>query len=113
MLQMRAVVVGADFQPVVDAAQHDVGGEDVGDRAVVELDVHHREIVDVVVVAADVALVAEARQPRDGVRPGGDRLGADRLAVARCGLRRASDTARRVSGWQPLPISTPPPQRAA
>ena len=42
-----------------------------------------REIVDVVVVAADVAFVAEAGQPRDGVRPGGDRLRADRLAVAR------------------------------
>ena len=82
----RAVVVRADFEPVVDAAQHDVGGEDVGHRAVVELDVHHREIVDVVVVAADVALVAEVGQPRDGVRPGGNRLRADRLAVAGAAL---------------------------
>ena len=72
-----------------------------------------REIVDVVVVAADVAFVAEAGQPRDGVGPGGHRLGADRLAVADSRPRPRFRYRAAVSGWQPLPISTPPPQRAA
>ena len=71
------------------------------------------EVVDVVVVAADVAFVAEVRQPGDGVRAGGDGLGADGPAVAGAALHAASDTSAAVSGWQPLPISTPPPQRAA
>ena len=76
------MVVCADLQPVVDAAKDDVGGEHGGDRAVFEFDMHHREVVDVVVVAADVSLVAEVFQARQRMSPGGDRLGTDRLAVA-------------------------------
>ena len=69
----RAVVVGDDLlDPVVDPPHHHVGGEDGGHRAVLEGDVHHREVLDVAVVAPDVPFVAEARQPRQG-RPCGPR----------------------------------------
>ncbi len=75
------MIVGAHLDPIVDAAQHDVGGKDVGHRAVVELDVHHGKVVDVVVVAADVTFVAKGRQTRNGVGPGGNRLRPDRFAA--------------------------------
>ena len=97
----RPMVVGADLEPVVDAAQHDVGGKDVGHRAVVELDVHHGEVVDVVVVAADVTFVAEGRQPGNGVGPGGNRLAAGSACRRGCGLRPASDTARPSADGSP------------
>ena len=86
MLQMVRWLLAQHLQPVVNAAQHDVGGEQVGNRAVVELHVHQREVVDVVVVAADMALVAKARQPSDGVGPGGNGLGTNRFAVAGAAL---------------------------
>ena len=78
----RPVVIGADLEPVVDAAEHDVAGDDRGDRAVVEFDVHHGEIIDVVIVAADVPLIAKAGRARDGVRSRGDGLGPDRRPAA-------------------------------
>jgi len=84
-----AVVVGADLDPVVDAAENDVGGEDVGDCAVVKDDVDGGEVVDVVVVAADVAFVAESWEAGDGVGVGRDLLGGGWARRCGRGLRHA------------------------
>ena len=76
-----AVIVSADIEPVVDSAHDDLGSVDVGYRAVLENHVHDREILDVVVVATQVAFVAIGRELGDGVGAGADRRGAYRLAV--------------------------------
>ena len=76
------MVVGTNLEPVVDSAQNDVRGQQRGQSAVLELDVDHREVVDVVIVAADVAFVAEVGRSRHGMRPGGNTLRANRLTVA-------------------------------
>ena len=74
------------FQPVVDPAQHDVRGEERGDRAVFELHVHQGEIIDVEIVFAEMARVAKGRKAGDGVRACGYRLGTDGPAAPRAAL---------------------------
>ncbi len=95
------MVVGGDLQPVVDAAHEDVGRDDIGDGTVLERDVQQADIVDVEVVAADVPLVAEVGEPRDRMRPRGDGLGPDRLAVVRHAFL-ALEVKRRCQRMAPL-----------
>ena len=74
------MVVGKDFQPVVDPAQNKLGGENVGHGAIVERHVHLAVVLDVVVVGAKEPRVAEALQARDFVGARADRGRPDRLA---------------------------------
>ncbi len=55
-----AVVVGADFQPVVHAPHDQLRGKYVGEGAVVKDDVHEAEVLYVGVGGAEVSLVVKA-----------------------------------------------------
>jgi hypothetical protein len=70
----------------VDAAQDYVGGEDVGDHAVVEFHVDCGKIVDVVVVASNMASSRSFQA--------GDCVGAAETAFGRIGLPFALPSTR-------------------
>ena len=72
------VIIGCDLEPVMDAADDDIGGEDIGNRTVLEDNVHQRKIIDIVVVAANMAFVLEAGQTGQSVRAGRDSLRQNR-----------------------------------
>ena len=74
----RAVVVGEHLQPVVDAAEHDLGGEHVGHGAVGERHVQRTAVLDVLVVGAQVAGVTVAGQAGQRVHARAHRGRADR-----------------------------------
>ena len=75
------MIVGRDLEPVVNAADDNVGGEDIRNRAVLEYHVHEGKVIDIVVVAAYMAFVFEAGQPGDCVRARRDGLRQNRFAV--------------------------------
>ena len=80
------MVVREHFEPVVHAAQHQLGGEHVGDGAVLEGDVELAVVLDVFVVGAEKAAVAVAGQARELVRAARHGGRTDRAPAVRAAL---------------------------
>src|SRR5262245_52116581 len=89
------MVVREDLEPVVDAAQHQLGGEDVRDGAVVEGDVELPVVLDVVVVRAEKASVAISRQTGDLVHAARYGGRTDRASIASAALHGLQVETRR------------------
>src|SRR5215831_1392154 len=83
-----AVIIGEHLEPVVHPAQHELAREDVGDRPVVEGDVELAVVLHVVVVGAEKAAIAIARQARDVVHAARHSGGADGATSASSALHR-------------------------
>ena len=78
-----AVIVREDVEPVVHAAEHELGRVDIRDGTVVEGDVELAVVLDVVVIRAQEAAIAETRQARDVVHAARHGGRTDRTAIAR------------------------------
>src|SRR5215471_8194986 len=83
-----AVIVREHLEPVVHPAQHELAREDVGYCPVVEGDVELTVVFHVVVVGAEEAAIAIARQARDVVHAARHRGGTDGSATASPALHR-------------------------